>query len=116
MAQIIAVTNHKGGLGKTATTFCRGENLRDQGYEVLLGDLDPQGSLSICLGCVNSDKERYTIAGSINMAGVDPMDNMKVIHGIFSYSENQDFIPANWELVSMEMAMGQCKKGEICYE
>lgn len=101
---------------KPPQLFARGENLRDQGYEVLLGDLDPQGSLSICLGCVNSDKERYTIAGSINMAGVDPMDNMKVIHGIFSYSENQDFIPANWELVSMEMAMGQCKKGEICYE
>lgn len=29
MAQIIAVTNQKGGFGKTATTFCRGEDLRD---------------------------------------------------------------------------------------
>ena len=100
MAQIIAVTNQKGGFGKTATTFCRGEDLRDQGYEVLLGDLDPQGSLSICLECENPDKERYTIADSMNMAGVDPMDNVKVIHGIFCMRRNRILFlqTGNWYL------------------
>lgn len=47
MATIIAVTNQKGGVAKTTTTLCLGSGLAEQGYRVLLIDLDPQGSLSI---------------------------------------------------------------------
>lgn len=43
--KVIAITNQKGGVGKTTTTVNLGVGLARQGYRVLLLDADPQGSL-----------------------------------------------------------------------
>ncbi len=59
MARIIALTNQKGGVGKTTTccSICGG--LSHAGKRVLAIDLDPQGNLSFSLGI--DAEESYTI-------------------------------------------------------
>jgi chromosome partitioning protein len=48
--RIIAVMNHKGGVGKTTTTLNLGHALAAAGKRVTLIDMDPQGHLTICCG------------------------------------------------------------------
>lgn len=60
MNYITAVTNQKGGTGKTTSTLNIGAGLNQRGYKVLLIDLDPQGSLSISAG-VDTAELSYTV-------------------------------------------------------
>ena len=42
--QVIALANQKGGVAKTTTTLNLGVAFAEQGFKVLLVDLDPQGT------------------------------------------------------------------------
>jgi len=46
----IALANHKGGTGKTATAHALGACLAADGLRVLLVDVDPQSSLTAASG------------------------------------------------------------------
>jgi chromosome partitioning protein len=53
-AQIIAVANRKGGVGKTTTTVNVAAELASRGHRVLVVDLDPQGHAGVGLDVVAS--------------------------------------------------------------
>lgn len=50
MAYTIAISNEKGGVAKTTTTFSLGSSLAEMGKTVLLLDIDPQGNLTLATG------------------------------------------------------------------
>lgn len=99
--KVIAITNQKGGVGKTTTTVNLGVGLARQGYRVLLMDADPQGSLSVSLGLKQPGDLPVSLATILQK--VMEEESVPTECGVYHHAEGVDLIPANIELSGIEV-------------
>ena len=100
--EIIAISNQKGGVGKTTTTFNLGAGLASQGKKVLLIDADPQGNLTTCMGWTEDELSLTLNDLLINTLNDKQNDFDSCIK---HHSENMDLIPSDIQLSSIEMTL-----------
>jgi len=93
MNKVIAIAQHKGGVGKTSTAVNVGAALAMKGYKVLLIDLDAQANLTDSLGI---DNQGATI--------VNALTNGETVEAVHVYG-NLYAIPSSLDLAGVEVQL-----------
>jgi len=101
-ARIIAVVNQKGGVGKTTTTINLGAALAEDGYNVLIVDLDPQGNASTGLGIESSSRKLTTYDLLLDDAPLEDVIHITEFDGLWISPATSDLSSADIQMVSNE--------------
>ncbi len=99
MANVIAIANQKGGVGKTTTAINLAGALAEQGFRILCIDMDPQANLTVGLG-VNLGTVERSMADVLS-------DGRATLEQVVTPTQTTgiDVAPATLELASTEVEL-----------
>jgi len=98
MSHIFAITNQKGGVGKTTTSVNLSASMAATKRKVLLIDLDPQGNATMGCGVDKHDLETSTCELLLGEAAIDDV--------ILSLEQwDFDLLPGNADLTAAEIKL-----------
>lgn len=101
MGKIIAIANHKGGVGKTTSVASIGAALSEKGLRVLLVDLDAQANLT---GSLLSGEPGRTIYEALR-----EKDSLPIIE----LREGLSIVPASLDLAGVELELSSAMSREF---
>lgn len=96
---ILAIGNHKGGVGKTTITLAVGAELARRGRRVLLVDLDPQAALTAAAGFTRGGAFLEDVIGGALPGRVALVDVIRTV------APGLDLAPAGDNLASSELGL-----------
>ena len=99
VSRVIAVANQKGGVGKTTTAVNVGASLAQDGYRVLVIDLDPQGNATTALGIDGHQLEHSVYDVIMTDTPLEDCVEPTQLRNLFMVTSTIDLAGAEIELV-----------------